>query len=265
MDTDPKRRSIDFATMNARTPARLGVGHAGPRYRTESMLKLRADHARAVDAVANEVAPGWPKRHRLIELRSCAPSHDIYLDKPGLGRRLTTQSLTKLRKIVAADRKSARRGRTAKAKPSLMICIADGLSSAAVERNAINLMRALRLLVTPKYRLLPMFFIRYGRVRIQDQIGAIAGADVVCLLIGERPGLATAESLSAYVIYKPRLKSLEPDRTVISNIHRDGLSLPEAAAKITRLIDDRVANRASGSKLAKAIESAPANPAAQRT
>ena len=229
------------------------------------MLNLRADHARAIDAVASEVAPDWPGRHGMIELRSCAPTHDVYLQRPGLGRRLTSQSATELRKIIAADRRSSRRGRGVKVKPSLMICVGDGLSAAAVVRNALGLVRAVRSLATHKYRLLPVFFVRHARVRIQDHIGAIAGVDVVCLLIGERPGLAMAESLSAYVIYRPTLKSREPDRSVVSNIHAGGLALHEGAAKITKLIDDMVAYRASGSKLASAIESARMNPASKRT
>lgn len=260
MDGYPSRRWFDFAALSARTPARLGVGRAGPRYRTESMLKLRAAHARAVDAVAGEVAPDWPGRHGMIELRSCAPTHDVYLHQPGLGRRLTTESSAELRKIIAADRRSARRTRTAKLKPSLMICVGDGLSAPAVERNAPGLVRAVRSLAIHKYRLLPVFFVRHARVRIQDHIGAIAGVDVVCLLIGERPGLTMAESLSAYVIYRPTLKSREPDRSVVSNIHAGGLTLSEGAAKITKLIDEMVAYQASGSKLASAIESARARP-----
>jgi ethanolamine ammonia-lyase small subunit len=252
MDADRSRSAIDFAALNKRTPARLGVGHAGPRYPTDSMLKLRADHARALDAVANEIAPDWPKRQGLIELQSSAATHDIYLHHPELGRRLSRESEIALRKVVSLDRKKSRRDRTT-AKPSVMICVGDGLSSAAVERNAIALLRTLKAFLAPRYTILPAIFIRHARVRIQDQVGAIARADLVCLLIGERPGLGTAESLSAYVIYRPTLKSLEPDRTVVSNIHATGLKIPVAAAKIASLIDQMIAARASGSRLARVL------------
>jgi ethanolamine ammonia-lyase small subunit len=96
-------------------------------------------------------------------------------------------------------------------------------------------------------------FIRNARVRIEDHLGEILRPDVVCMLIGERPGLATAESLSAYVIYRPRLSSQEPDRTVISNIHRGGIPVPEAAKKIATLIDDAMRFRATGARLAELI------------
>jgi len=252
MDSKERRSTIDFAALNKRTPARLGVGHAGPRYPTASMLKLRADHARALDAVANEIAADWPKRQGLIQLQSSAATRDIYLHHPELGRRLSRESETALRKIVSLDSKKPRRDRTA-AKPSLVICVGDGLSSTAVERNAVGLLRALKTLLAGHYTMLPAIFIRHARVRIEDQVGAIASADLVCLLIGERPGLGTAESLSAYVIYRPSLKSLEADRTVVSNIHAAGLKIPVAAAKIASLIDEMIAYRASGSKLAQVL------------
>jgi ethanolamine ammonia-lyase small subunit len=98
--------------------------------------------------------------------------------------------------------------------------------------------------------LLPPFFVRNARVRVEDHIGEILRPDVVCMLVGERPGLSTAESLSAYVIYRPTLKSLEPDRTVISNIHRNGTPIVEAARQIAALIDNAIRHRATGAKLA---------------
>ena len=101
-----------------------------------------------------------------------------------------------------------------------------------------------------KYRLLKVIFVRNARVRIEDHLGEILKPDVVCMIVGERPGLATAESLSAYVIYRPRLRSLEPDRTVISNIHRGGIPIAEAATKIATLIDDAIHFRATGARLA---------------
>jgi ethanolamine ammonia-lyase small subunit len=92
--------------------------------------------------------------------------------------------------------------------------------------------------------------VRNARVRIEDHLGEILRPDLICMIVGERPGLATAESLSAYVIYRPRLNSREPDRTVISNIHRRGISIPAASKKITALIDEAIAHRATGARLA---------------
>ena len=135
-------------------------------------------------------------------------------------------------------------------KPLVLIFIGDGLSSAAVEANAGPLLRALTKDLKEKYRLLKPLFIRNARVRIEDHLGEILRPDLICMIVGERPGLATAESLSAYVIYRPRLSSLEPDRTVISNIHRGGVPIQAAAKKIVSLIDDAIRHRATGARLA---------------
>ena len=135
--------------------------------------------------------------------------------------------------------------------PTVLLCVGDGLSSAAVEKNAAPLMRALTRALAPRYRLLNPIFIRNARVRIEDHLGEILRPDVVCMIVGERPGLVTAESLSAYVIYRPTLKSIEPDRTVISNIHRGGIPIAEAARKIAALIDDTIKFQASGAALRK--------------
>jgi ethanolamine ammonia-lyase small subunit len=135
-------------------------------------------------------------------------------------------------------------------KPSVLIFVGDGLSSAAVEVNAGPLLRALIKALGEKYHLLKPVFIRNARVRIEDHLGEILRPDLICMIVGERPGLATAESLSAYVIYRPRRSSLEPDRTVISNIHRGGIPTSEAAKKIAALIDDAIQHCATGSRLA---------------
>ena len=139
----------------------------------------------------------------------------------------------------------------------MLLCIGDGLSSAAVEKNAAPLLRALTRMLASRYRLLKPIFIRNARVRIEDHLGEILRPDVVCMIVGERPGLVTAESLSAYVIYRPTLKSIEPDRTVISNIHRGGIPIAEAARKIAALIDDAIRFQASGAALAEKTSPAP--------
>ncbi len=240
----------DFGAMCRQTPARLQVGRAGPRYTTAALLRFRADHARATDAVMTEVSPRWVERAGLLEVRSRAATRQEYLLRPQLGRMLADNDAARLGRLY----RGAERSRPARAsKPSVLICIGDGLSSAAVEANAAPLFRQLGAQLASKYRLLRSLFVRNARVRIQDHIGAIARPDVVCMLIGERPGLATAESLSAYVIYHPRLSSHEPDRTVISNIHRAGLKIHAAALQIGRLIDDAVRHHASGARLAQAL------------
>jgi ethanolamine ammonia-lyase small subunit len=101
--------------------------------------------------------------------------------------------------------------------------------------------------------LLKPIFIRNARVRIEDHLGEILRSDLICMIVGERPGLATAESLSAYVIYRPRLSSLEPDRTVISNIHRKGIPIAAAAKKLSRLINNAMLHHATGAALAAMV------------
>lgn len=240
----------DFGAMRRATPARLGVGRAGARYTTAALLQFRADHARATDAVMTAVSPRWVERAGLREVRSDARTRSEYLLRPQLGRTLAGHDVARLRRLYRSSKKS-RSGRAET--PSVLVCIGDGLSSAAVEANAAPLLKQLSARLASKYRLLAPLFVRNARVRIEDHIGEIVRPDVVCMLIGERPGLATAESLSAYVIYRPRLSSLEPDRTVVSNIHRDGLKIRAAAAQISRLIDNAIRHRASGARLAQAL------------
>ena len=237
----------DFEAMKRATPARLGVGRAGPRYTTASMLALRADHARAVDAVLTEVPRDWAKRNGLLEVHSEAGSRDEYLRFPERGRRLNADSVAQLKRLRSSSRRTA--------KSSVLICVGDGLSSTAVEKNAARLLTSLNRVLGSRYSLMKPLFIRNARVRIEDHLGEILRPDLIGIIVGERPGLATAESLSVYVIYRPTLNSLEPDRTVISNIHRGGIPIAEAARKIAALIDDAIHFGATGASLAAKISS----------
>ncbi|HEY6394764.1 MAG TPA: ethanolamine ammonia-lyase subunit EutC [Candidatus Binataceae bacterium] len=238
-----RTESPDFATLARATPARIGLGRAGTRYTTKAQLELRADHARAVDAVVTEVSAQWPRRNKMLELHSRARSREEFLLKPELGRMLSDESTIQLRKL-------SKKFAAASAKPSVLVCVGDGLSSHAVEVNAAPLVRKIIAALGNRYRTMPPIFIRNARVRIEDHLGELLAAGLVCMLIGERPGLVTSESLSAYVIYRPRLNSLEPDRTVISNIHRGGLKLDAAARQISTLIADAIRLKGSGNALA---------------
>jgi ethanolamine ammonia-lyase small subunit len=251
---------FDFDTMRKSTPARLGLGRAGPRYTTAAMLSLRADHARAVDAVMTEVAQQWPQRHGLLELHSQAATREDYIRYPERGRRLTDVDAARIKRMKPRIFRSAfplgKGLRVRSLMPTVLLSVGDGLSSAAVEKNAAPLLRALTKKLASRYRLLKPIFIRNARVRIEDHLGQILHPDVICMIVGERPGLVTAESLSAYVIYRPTLKSIEPDRTVISNIHRGGIPIGEAARKIAALIDDAIKFKASGATLAHKLSPA---------
>jgi ethanolamine ammonia-lyase small subunit len=232
------------------TPARLGVGRAGTRYPTAAMLAMRADHARAVDAVRIEVPAEWPARSGFPELHTRAPDRETYLRHPELGRMLTDDDAERLAQRFA---RRERMSPAMRAKPSAVLLVGDGLSSAAVRRNAAPLARALKQRLGARFRIVATIFIRNARVRVEDHVGEILRPDIVCMIIGERPGLASAESLSAYIIWRPRLASLEPDRTVISNIHAGGLRVPQAAAKIAAVMDGAVRYQATGAKLAESM------------
>ncbi len=249
--------NADFDAMRKSTPARLGLGRAGTRYTTASMLALRADHARAVDAVTTEVASDWPRRNGLLEVHSQALTREDYIRYPDRGRRLSAADAERVAHLKPSPVRSPfPRGKGLGVRlptPSVLLCIGDGLSSAAVEKNGGPLLRALTKILTSRYRLLEPIFVRNARVRIEDHLGEILRPDVICMIVGERPGLATAESLSAYVIYRPTLKSIEPERTVISNIHRGGIPIAQAARKIAALIDDAIKFQASGAALAQKL------------
>ena len=230
------------ARLLAATPARLAIGRSGPRLTTAAYLRFLADHARARDAVFTEVPATVVKKLGLVELATEAGSRSAYLHEPRLGRALTAKARARL----ARCRK----------RPDVQLVVIDGLSSAAVAAHAGTLLRALtRELARRGRRLGTPLFVRNGRVRIQDEIGHVLRPEVCCAIVGERPGLATATSLSAYVIYHPSRASAEPDRTLISNIHDGGLAPAAAARQIADLVDACLRHRASGTALAAALES----------
>jgi len=230
-----------LAQLLATTPARLAIGRSGPRLTTHAYLRFLADHARARDAVFTEVPPALVKKLGLTELATRAATRAAYLEEPRLGRMLAPSALARLRRC--------------RKRPTVQLVVIDGLSSTAVVAHAGTVLRALtRELAKRGRRLGTPLFVRNGRVRIQDEIGHVLRPDVCCALVGERPGLATASSLSAYVIHRPTRAAAEPDRTLVSNIHDEGLAPAAAARQIADLIDECLARGASGSALAAARE-----------
>jgi ethanolamine ammonia-lyase small subunit len=228
-----------LARLLAATPARLAIGRAGPRLRTKTWLALLADHARARDAVTSEVPVSLVRRLGLVEIATRAESRPDYVRVPALGRELGRSALARLRRCRRA--------------PEVQLALTDGLSSAAIVTNGAAVLTALtRELRRRGRRLGTPLFVRNGRVRVQDEIGAVLKPEVFCFIVGERPGLVTAESLSAYVIYRPSQRSAEPDRTVVSNIHRGGIAPAVAARRLADLIEEILRHGASGAALAAA-------------
>jgi ethanolamine ammonia-lyase small subunit len=239
MTTSAPRPSPALAALLATTPARLAIGRTGPRLTTADYLRFLADHARARDAVFTEVPTAVIKKLGLTEIATRATTRAAYLQEPGLGRALAPSARARLARC--------------RRRPEVQLIVADGLSSTAVVAHGGVLLRALtRLFTTRRHRLGTPLFVRNGRVRVQDEIGHILRPEVCCLIVGERPGLATASSLSAYVIYRPTRASTEPDRTLISNIHDGGLRPAAAARQIADLVDECLQRGATGTALAAA-------------
>ena len=227
----------EYMKLKQKTSARLGIGRAGTRMRTEVLLRLRADHAAAQDAVFNDVPTEFLDELGLFEITTECESRDQYITRPDLGRRISEEGIKTIEEKC-------------KKNPTVQILLSDGLSSTAVEANAKNIIPAL-LNGLKGYGIETgtPFFIKYGRVGAGDHVGEILNADVVCILIGERPGLTTAESMSAYITYKARPGISEAKRTVVSNIHKDGTPSSEAGAHVATLIKKVIDAKASGQDL----------------
>ena len=226
--------------VRARTPARLLAGRAGASYRTGTQLELREAHAAARDAVEAELelnsalGEDFVAQWRLFETGTEARSKEEFLLEPERGRRFSEAA----RRMIV-DR--------CPAGADLQIVIGDGLSVTAVAAQVPSLLPLLAEGARQRgWKAGQVFVIRHCRVGVLNEIGELLSPKVVVLLIGERPGLATAESLSAYMAYRPRRGHTDADRNLISNIHARGLSAPAASARILSLAAEMMKLGASG-------------------
>ena len=223
-----------YRRLKERTPARLGTGRAGPRYKTLSMLRFRADHAAARDAVFSQVPEDFAQNNDLIPVQTKCKDKDEYLTRPDLGRCFDEENQQKIRAAISGT-------------PRVQLVIGDGLSSAAITANAMDCAKAIRDGLKGRgIDLGKGIFVRYCRVGAGDAVGDVTGCEVVCVLVGERPGLVTDKSMSAYITYKPHTGSLESTRTVVSNIHAQGTPAVEAGAYVAELIDTILKKKVSG-------------------
>lgn len=217
-----------------RSPARLGVGSAGTRYRTETILKFLSDHAVARDAVASVVDPQVVASLGLVPLHSAAKDRTQFLRRPDLGRRLDDAS----KEIV---QKQGIRG------PQVQIVAVDGLSAQALTVNLPRLLpRLVQELSRAGIRVGTPFVVTLGRVVCADEVARLSDAEVLCLMVGERPGLKTAESMGAYVTYMKVRNFNEAMRNVISNIHAGGLPPEEAVGAIVGNIQRALRDKRTG-------------------
>ncbi|MFN0199067.1 MAG: ethanolamine ammonia-lyase subunit EutC [Planctomycetaceae bacterium] len=232
--------------LRALTAARIALGRCGGSLPTHELLDFGLAHARARDAVHAEFDPvkladelqalGIPS----LQLASEARDRWEYLRRPDLGRKLSAKSKSTLNEHMTASA------------PSdfcydLSIMASDGLSATAVHQQVIPLLRQLwPRLGIDGWRLSPVGLVRYGRVGIQDEIGELMGARIALMLIGERPGLGSPNSLGAYFVYGPRAGLTDADRNCISNIREEGLRPEQAAATIYYLLNASRQKQLSG-------------------
>jgi ethanolamine ammonia-lyase small subunit len=237
--------------IRARTPARILVGRAGPAYRTKTQLQLREDHAAARDAVRAELDASaafgaeFIEKWKLFEVGTRASSKGEYLQHPSLGRAFSDAARADITRRCAVER-------------DVQIAIGDGLSVPAIGAQVPRLLPLLMAGAEARgWSVGDTFIVHHCRVGIVNEIGELLRPRIVLLLIGERPGLATPESLSAYMAYQPDHTHSDANRNLISNIHGRGLSADEAAARILNLCGQMMRLRISGVTLKEIAGHAP--------
>jgi ethanolamine ammonia-lyase small subunit len=233
----PNKAFISEATpawlkLKELTGARIALGRTGVSLPTKDILEFRMAHARARDAVhtALEIEPLRKalvgKGFAPISVASQAVDRHTFLLRPDLGRRLSVESAQNLTNLSNDTKQPL---------PSLAFVIADGLSAQAIQRHALALLEALRLEL-PQVQEAAVVLATQARVALGDEIGEILGAELVVVLIGERPGLSAPDSMSAYLTWHPKVGRTDVERNCLSNIRLEGLSYTEAAQKLAWLI-----------------------------
>jgi ethanolamine ammonia-lyase small subunit len=241
--------------IRERTPARILVGRAGAAYRTSTQLELREAHAAARDAVRAELdlesvfGAAFIKKWNLFEVCTEARSKEEYLLQPDLGRRLNEPSRQELGEHCSREN-------------DIQIAIGDGLSVNAVAAQVPSLLPFLHEGALARgWTIGNIFVIRHCRVGVLNEIGELLAPKVAVLLIGERPGLATAESLSAYMAYRPSKSHTDANRNLISNIHARGLNANAAADRILNLAAQMMSMQISGFNVREQLPAVSSGPA----
>ncbi len=224
----------EYMKLKAATPARLGIHRAGTRYKTKTLIRFRADHAAAMDAVFKPISQELLDELNLFTVQSKCETRDEYLTRPDLGRIINDEGVALIKEKC-------------KKNPTVQIYASSGLSSTSLEANLKNTLPAIiQGLEVEGISVGTPFYMEHGRVAAMDQVSELVNAEVTLVLIGERPGLATAESMSCYMIYKGYVGVEEAKRTVISNIHKNGTPSTEAGAHIASVVKKMLKEKASG-------------------
>jgi ethanolamine ammonia-lyase small subunit len=222
--------------MKRSTPAKVGVGRAGLRYRTQTLLQFLADFSVAKAAVESQVPDGWAEQHGWLTLQTAAADVEQFLARPDLGRRLSEESAAIVRDRLARS-----------PSPDVQIVVGDGLSANAVMQNAPLMVQVLvQELQGLGLTVGPVVFVRHCRARIMDIVGQMVGARVSVILVGERPGLGTGDGMSAYLVWDPGEERTDAEKQAVSNIHRRGLLPEDAGRHAARLIQAIIAQQTSG-------------------
>jgi len=236
-DLERIEKPDQIVKMKKATPARIGIGHSGARCKTQAMLRFAADQAAASDSVFTEVSLEVINNLGVFEIKTRCSNKNEMITRPDWGRIIEEDQ----RQILLSNCIS---------NPQVQIYFGDGLCSPAIAANIPDLFPVIRKEL--EYQGITVgtpFFVRYCRVNTARTIGPLLGAEVVCVLIGERPGLITAESMSAYIAYRPHPDMQESEYTVVSNISRHGTPPVEAAAHIAELIQEILDKKKSGLRL----------------
>ena len=245
------------AAIRARTQARLMLSRQGGSYTTRVQVGLRQDHAAAIDAVWRELVPAtdWGADFcgawQILETTSAATTKEEYVRRPDLGRIFSAAA----REAIAAG---------CPAGADLQIVVGDGLSARAAAVQVPILLPLLVAAANGKWTLGRPIFVRHCRVGIHNAVGQLLAPKVVVLLVGERPGLQTSESLSAYLAYRPAPGHTDANRNLVSNIHAAGTSPPAAAERIIALAAELMRCGTSGPAIKEKLATLPVPPPATR-
>jgi len=229
--------------LRSLTPARIALGRVGTSLPTSAQLDFQYAHAQARDAVhltldhanlsTGLIECGWTS----ILLHSAAADRNTYLQRPDLGRRLSQESVELLRRR-SADNPSGY---------DLAVVVADGLSALAVNRHSLPLLKRLEeLSISEGWSLSPVVLVNQGRVAVADEVAELLGARMVVILIGERPGLSSPDSLGLYFTYAPRVGLTDAYRNCISNVRLEGQSYTMAAHRLVYLMREACRRQLSG-------------------
>lgn len=231
--------------LRTTTRARIALGRAGGSLSTNEWLGFKAAHAAARVAVHNSFESEQLATQvanlgvDTLIVESMAPNRTTFLQRPDFGRRLNDVSRNKLQEATRSN-----------SPVDLAIILSDGLSALAVERHAPPLLTALLpRLAADGWRLAPIVIARFGRVALQDEIGSILGAKVALILLGERPGLGSPDSLGAYLVFAPQPGNTDANRNCVSNIRLEGLGYAVASETIHYLLSEARRCRLSGVQL----------------